>query len=51
MPKVDTSININIDGDEPARGDGVVRLADEGMDSDDDDGPAYHPQEDAVMQG
>ncbi|UZJ55279.1 hypothetical protein CBS101457_004599 [Exobasidium rhododendri] len=31
---------INIDGDEPARGDGVVRLMDEGDESDDDQ-PAY----------
>lgn len=49
MPK-GISSNIKIDGDEPARGDGVVRLADEGLDSDDDDGPAYRSDGDAVMQ-
>jgi periodic tryptophan protein 1 len=47
MPK---AININIDGDEPARGDGVMRLADEGLDSDDDDRPAYQGPGDEVMQ-
>lgn len=50
MPKAQAS-RLNIDGDEPARGDGVVRIADEGADESDDEGPAYQGEQDAVMQG
>lgn len=49
IPKLTTTIKI--DGDEPARGDGIIRLADEGEDSDDEDGPAFRRGEDAVMEG
>lgn len=45
MPKSIGTAQISIDGDEPARGDGVVRIMDEGDESDDERG-----QEDAVMQ-